>query len=294
MRPIRFAVLICVCSAVDFNGGQGAGELRVTGEDLAWRVETPFMVVDLSKNPGTGRSGQINTIFHKAAGVLLTRNRPTSTQHLSPNSAPGARWNGINRWDPPAKYSAVRTARGFRLEREGDMPFVPNLYVKTSYEILPGEPVIEVEESIEARGDAPVTVMRLCEWSFAPEKENPFTAIAWEDARGRVTVKEKKTEEALPIDLRWMAFLNPERNLGFAAVVGQFEPGKSLLNPAARFAGDPHYFYLGLVLSPDQKPALVPRGNRCRIRYWIYLFQPGPAGHALEPVVRFRQSRASK
>ena len=260
--------------------------LAVTGEDLAWRVETPLMIVDMSKNPGTGRSGQINTIFYKPAGVLLTRGVTTSTLHLSPNAAPGTRWNGINRWDPPAAYSAAKTKRGFRVEREGPMPFAPNLYVKTSYEIFSDEPVIAVEESIEARADASLTLMRLCEWSFSPEAANPFTHIAWADAGGKVTVKKKEKTEDLPLDLRWMAFFNPEKRLGFAAIVERFEPGKFLWHPASRFAGDPHYFYRGTVLSPDQKPVTVPRGNLCRMRYTIFLFQPGPGEHALDPVIQ--------
>jgi hypothetical protein len=259
--------------------------LAVTGEDLAWRVETPLMIVDMSKNPGTGRSGQINTIFYKPAGVLLTRGVATSTLHLSPNAAPETRWNGINRWDPPAAYSAAKTKRGFRVEREGPMPFAPNLYVKTTYEIFSDEPVIAVEESIEARADASLTLMRLCEWSFSPEAANPFTHIAWADAGGKVTVKKKEKTEDLPLDLRWMAFFNPEKRLGFAAIVERFEPGKFLWHPASRFAGDPHYFYRGTVLSPDQKPVTVPRGNLCRMRYTIFLFQPGPGEHALDPVI---------
>jgi len=294
MRSILSAVRVCFCLAPFAGPLPGADELRVTGADLAWRVETPYLVVDLSKNPGTGRSGQINTIFYKPAGVLFTRDRPTSTLHLSPNAAPGERWNGINRWDPPEKHTALRTERGFRVEREGRMPFVPNLYVKTSYEIYAGEPVIAVEEAVEASRDAPVTLLRLCEWSFAPQAGNPFTAMAWEDAGGRVTLRKKEREETLPLDLHWMAFLNGQRKYGFAAVVDRFEPGEYLLNPAARFAGDPHYFYLALVASPNRQPALVPRGNRCLVRYSIFLFQPGEDPRALEPVVRFHRSRTRK
>jgi hypothetical protein len=46
-------------------------EIHVSGEDLNWRVETPHLVVDLSKNPGTaigsatkGRELQYNARIH--------------------------------------------------------------------------------------------------------------------------------------------------------------------------------------------------------------------------------------
>lgn len=72
-------------------GAALAGDgFRISGEDLAWSIETPYLTVNLAKNPGTGRSGQVNTIFYKEAGVLLTRDRPSSTLHLSPNAAVGA------------------------------------------------------------------------------------------------------------------------------------------------------------------------------------------------------------
>lgn len=106
--------------------------LQVTGDDLAWKIETRYMTVDLSKNPGTGRNGQINRLFLKEPAVWLTRARATSTMHLSPNASAGVQWRGINRWDPPAKWSVRKDATSFRLDREGDMPVAPGLLLQSS------------------------------------------------------------------------------------------------------------------------------------------------------------------
>ena len=243
--------------------------LRVTGEDLAWKVENAYYIADLSKNPGTGRSGQINTIYVKDPGVLLTRARPTSTLHLSPNAAIGQRWNGTNRWDPPARYSARQGPGTFRVEREGEMPFVPNLRVKTAYEFSAASPEIVVEESVEATGDAPVALLRFCEWSLETGAANPFTHIGWEDAAGNVVVRKKEKEETLPLGLRWMGFANEARRFSFAVVMDKLETS-FLLKEASRFSGDPHYFHRILVGAQ----ATVPKGSRYAARYRVIPFRP--------------------
>jgi hypothetical protein len=262
--------------------------VRVSGEDLAWKIDTSHFTVDLNKNPGTGRSGQINTIYVKDPGVLLTRNRPTSTLHLSPNAAVGGQWNGINRWDPPERHAVSHGPLSFRVEREGPMPYVPNLRVRTAYEFFAGWPAIAVEESIEATADARVSLLRLCEWSLATGAENPFSQLGWEDAAGSVSVRKKEKEETLPLDTRWMAFIGEARRFGFAAVTESLETeGGPLAGPAARFAGDPHYFYRTLINAEKGPLVMVPRGARYRTRYWIYAFRMEGAGLSLEGVSRF-------
>ncbi len=248
----------------------GQAAPRVTGEDLAWKVETPYYIADLGKNPGTGRSGQINTIRVKDPEVLLTRARPTSTLHLSPNAAVGQRWNGINRWDPPERFSAREEAGRFRVEREGAMPFVPNLRVKTVYEFSGASPDIVVEESVEAAADAPVALLRMCEWSFAPGAENFFSHIGWEDAEGAAVVRKKEEgEETLPLRTRWMGFYSETKRFSFAAVIEKLE-ATFLTAESARFSGDPHYFHRILA----GKPATIPKGARYRARYRVVMFRP--------------------
>ena len=262
--------------------------VRVSGEDLAWKVDTSHFTVDLSKNPGTGRSGQINTIYVKDPGVLLTRNRPTSTLHLSPNSAVGGQWNGINRWNPPERHAASHGPLSFRVEREGPMPYVPNLRVRTAYEVFAGWPAIAVEESIEATADARVSLLRLCEWSLATSAENPFSHLGWEDATGRVSVRKKEKEETLPLDTHWMAFIGEARRFGFAAVIESLETeGGPLAGPAARFAGDPHYFCRTLINTEKGPLAGVQRSASYRTRYWIYVFRTEGETQPLEGVSRF-------
>ncbi len=266
---IKSGALVATLAATDIG-------VRVSGEDLAWKVETPFLILDLARNPGTGRSGQINTIFLKESSVLLTRNRSTSTLHLSPNAAVGRNWFGVNRWDPPAAFHAERVPGGFRVEREGEMPNAKGLWVRTVYEFVESEPVIRVEETVETVAEAKVRLLRLCEWSFAPGAEYPFTHIAWEDAAGKIHLKSRAGEETAALDVRWQAFLNIKRRFGFAALVEKFDLGASplLSNAASRFAGDPHYFYRALIANEEGNLMTIPRGQRYSIRYTVHCFRP--------------------
>jgi hypothetical protein len=270
-----------------------ADEVRVSGEELEWKVETPFLVADFRRNSGTGRSGQLNTIFLKDPGVLLTRDRPTSTLHLSPNSAAGRRWAGINRWDPPRSFQSRRVSGGFRIDREGEMPGVPGLTVRTSYEVPPGLPAMAVEESVEARQAVEVNLLRLCEWSSAPGPGNPFTHVAWEDANGNTVVRTREQAAGpLPLDVRWQAFFSASKSFGFAAVVERLDTGGSpLRSPASLFSGDPHYFSRVLLQGPEGALLKVPVGARYFTRYWIYLFRAPDAASGAEAVRKFRLER---
>jgi len=271
-----------------YGGNNGADRprelIRVSGEDLAWKVETRHMTINLEKNPGTGRSGQINTILLKEPPLLLTRARTTSTLHLSPNAAVGGGWNGVNRWDPPAKWSCRRGPLTVSVEREGQMPAVPGLHVRVVYEFFAETPAIAVTESIEARQEARVSLLRMNEISFANGPENPFTHIAWEETSGRIFVEKKEKEKALPFDCRWMAFLNEREKFGFASLVERFsasgaagQPGL-LLNPEAHFGGDPHYFYRILISRGKEGPLVsISAGTRYSTRYWLYCFRAAPA-----------------
>lgn len=267
--------------------------VRVSGEDLAWRIETPHLVVDLSKNPGTGRSGQINTIYFKDASVLLTRDRPTSTLHLSPNAAVGEQWVGINRWDPPAKYRLERGARRVRLAREGEMPGAPGLHVTAAYEFSGAEPAILIEESIEAKQHVRVRLLRLCEWSVSDGPANPFTHVAWAGTDGKAVVKRRQGEEVVPLEVPWQAFISETKGFGFAAVVERLELGKSavLRNQATHFAGLPHYFYRALIIGAGVPPVEVPRGSRYAIRYWLYCFRAEHAARTGDLIEAFRRRR---
>jgi len=95
--------------------GQGKPEsgLKVSGEDLAWRVENSCLVADFSPSPGAGRSGQLNKIFLKQPGIWLTRERDQSTLHLSPQQ----RRNGALRSGQP-----VGSPR--KVERQPGSPFI--------------------------------------------------------------------------------------------------------------------------------------------------------------------------
>jgi len=300
-----FVLWMAFCAATGAAGMEGldtaapeeisavAEYVRVSGEDLAWRIDTPHLVVDLSKNPGTGRSGQINTIYAKEASVLLTRDRPTSTLHLSPNAAVGENWIGINRWDPPAKYHLEQGPRRVRLEREGEMPGAPGLHVTTAYEFFATEAALLVEESIEAKQDVRVRLLRLCEWSVTDGPANPFTHVAWADANGKTAVKRRQGEEVLPLTTAWQAFISETKRFGFAAVVERLDLGETpvLRNQATHFAGLPHYFYRALIIGPGPPLVEVPRGSRYAIRYWLYCFRAEQAAQTGKLIEAFRRRR---
>ena len=271
----------------------GGQYVRVSGEDLAWRIQTPHLVVDLSKNPGTGHSGQINTIYAKEASVLLTRDRPTSTLHLSPNAAVGENWIGINRWNPPAKHHLEQGPGRVRLERQGEMPGVPGLQVTTAYEFFATEAALLVEESIEAKQEVRVRLLRLCEWSVTDGPANPFTHLAWGDANGKTVVKRRQGEEVLPLATAWQAFISETKRFGFAAVVEHLDLGESpvLRNQATHFAGLPHYFYRALIIGAGPPLPGVPRGTRYAIRYWLYCFRAEQAARTGELIEAFRRRR---
>lgn len=241
-------------------------------------METERYIVDLSRNPGTGRNGQINTIFVKDGGVLLTRARPTSTLHLSPNAAVARQWVGINRWDPPAKHQVERDAAAFRLDREGEMPNVPQLRVKVTYRFEARSSDILVEESIEATEEAHVALLRLCEWSFAPGAGNLFSHVAWEEPGGNVVTRRKEREETLPLRIRWMGLYSEVKRLSFVAVIDSLEGGL-LAGESARFGGDPHYFYRVLVAAEPGKQVKIPKGARYETRYRVRCFRPQDPAH---------------
>jgi len=110
--------------------------------------------------------------------------------------------------------------------------------------------------------------------SGATAPENPFTHIAWEDAQGRVVMKPREKEETLPLETRWVAFLNQPRGFGVASVMERLDTGW-LLNASTKFAGEPHYFYRTLVYRGEQStvPLTLAAGNHYAIRHWIYVFR---------------------
>jgi hypothetical protein len=191
----------------------------------------------------------------------------------------------VNRWDPPAKWSCRRGPLAVSVEREGQMPAVPGLHVKVIYEFFAETPAIAVTESIEARQEARVSLLRMNEISFAQDPETPFTHICWEDAAGRVFVEARGKEKSLPADSRWMGFVNEREKFGMASLVERFsasdaagQPGL-LLNPEAHFGGDPsHYFYRTLINRGQEGPLVsIPAGTRYSTRYWFYYFRADPA-----------------
>jgi hypothetical protein len=270
--------------AMLLSGCAWGQELQVTGEEFAWKVETARYIIDLGRDPGTGRSGQINTIFVKEAGVLLTRARPTSTLHLSPNAAVTRQWAGINRWDPPRSHTVRFDALTFRLEREGQMPNVPELVVRTAYQFAYDSADVLVEESIEATADAAVALLRVCEWSLAPGAESIVSHIGWEDA-GKAVVRRSEGEATLPFRTRWMGFYSEVKNVSFAATIDRMETG-FVSGESARFGGDPHYFYRVLVAGEQGRRVTIPKGACYTVHYRVRAFRPKDPARPFQELLR--------
>ncbi|RPI24832.1 MAG: hypothetical protein EHM61_16010, partial [Acidobacteria bacterium] len=260
--------------------------LRVGGEDLAWQVENAHFIVDFSKNPGTGRSGQINRIFVKRPGIWLSRERDQSTLHLSPNAAGRDHYLPVNRWDPPESWTADVRPLSFRLERSGPMPRLPQLHARVAYEVYADSALILVEEEIEARQTVDLTLLRVGELTFAPDPKNPFTNLVWGNG-GQASEAGRNESPELAVDVDWLGFAHRPANYGFISIVTSLAtsaPGGGpalLLNPAARFSGTPaHYFWRALITnnSSERGPAVeIPAGSRYRLRYWLYWLEPGNA-----------------
>jgi hypothetical protein len=265
-------------------------KIKVSGEDLAWQVENEHLIVDFKRNPGTGRSGQINRIFAKRPGIWLSRERDQSTLHLSPNAAGHEHYLPVNRWDPPEKWSCKVGEVGFQLERSGPMPRLPELQARVVYEIYAGSRLILIDEEIEASKAVDLTLLRLGEFTFAPDPRNPFTNLVWGNG-GQAFEAGRGEKPEMPVDVAWLGFIRRPGNCGFISVLDRLEtvgPAGDpalMMNPIARFSGDPaHYFWRALITndSGERGPAIsLPAGSRYRLRHWVYWLEPG-SGDPLE------------
>lgn len=261
--------------------------MMVSGEELAWRIENEHFIADFSPNPGTGKSGQLNTVYLKAADLLLTRGTESSTFHLSPNLALDGPWRGINRWNPPAQYEARQDEGWFEIERSGPMPLAAGLEARCTYRIETGSPSIWIEEEIVAREDVPVTLLRLNEFSMVPGEENPFTHLVWMDAEGRLQLTTAESAPVLPFSTRGIGFYSQSKRAGFISVIealimeGPDGGVAPLSQESAHYAGDPHYFYYALIYPPSSdsqadraRPWItVERGTRYVMAYNLIFFR---------------------
>lgn len=258
--------------------------LKISGEDLAWQVENEHLIVDFTKNPGTGRSGQINRIFAKQPGIWLSRERDQSTLHLSPNAAGREHYLPVNRWNPPESWTGEARPLSFSLERSGPMPRLPQLHARIVYEVYADSPLILVEEEIEARQPVDLTLLRVGEFTFAPDPKNPFTNLVWGKSE-RAFEAGRNENPDLPVDIDWLGFIHRPSNYGFISILTAVETSNPaggpalLLNPTARFSGSPaHYFWRAWITnnSDERGPAVtIPAGSRYRLKYWLYWLEPG-------------------
>lgn len=265
--------------------------IAVSGEELTWKVENQHFIADFSPNPGTGNSGQLNTVYLKDADLLLTRGTETSTFHLSPNLALDGPWRGINRWDPPAHYEVRQDANSFQLERSGPMPLAPGLEAYCSYRIEPGLPAIQIREDIVAREDVQVTLLRLNEFSMIPGEENPFSHLIWTDGEDRLQLAAADTAPVLPLATKGMGFYSQSKNTGFISLVEKLEMSgpdgrtAALSHESAHYAGDPHYFYYALIYpqgdfdgEAERSWITVEKGTRYSMTYNLLFFRGSGSG----------------
>jgi len=283
--------------------GAERARLVVTGEPLAWKVENQYFTVDFAPNPETGLSGQINTIRVNNGGILLTRGVPNSTLHLSPNSAAGKDWKGINRWDPPPKWQVEMGPESFRLERSGPLPLSPAVEGSCTYEIVPDSPAIAITETIRVLEGTDVSLLRADEWSTVPGATNPFSHIAWAGRTG-AELRPRNELPILPLETPWVAFWSEKTGTVLASILDQMTvegPGEATLSHASlHFAGDPHYFYRAFVFPPPKTdPAApdplvrLPRGSVYRVKYHLLAFRAGDWDAALRKIEELVGSETS-
>jgi len=253
--------------------------LKVFGEELAWRVENGCLVADFSPNPGTGRSGQLNKIFLKDPGIWLTRERDQSTLHLSPNGAGTEHYVPVNRWNPPEKWSANQGTLSFRLERQGRMPKMPGLWVRVVYELFAESCAVVVEEEIAATEVVGVSLLRVGEFTLAPDPRNPFSHLAWADGPSAFALRPREEVPPLPLDIPWLAFVRANPPVVFASVLEKLEcrstaGSAAQRHPLSQFSGQPPHYFFRVFIGPDREsgsPLLqVPSGSTYYIRHWIF------------------------
>jgi hypothetical protein len=200
-------------------------DLRVQGKGLQQTIANNFYRVELSSN-----SGAVETVAVLGDGdpVLLEHKLETNgAVHWNPGFyAPPEPWVHMSDWERPS-YSHHTGALMHRTRRHAMLPHLDNVSAQVSYTFYAHQPYILMESLMEVREDLFAKAVRNAELVFNHDVLNEFV---WLDPMGVVQRMDIDTSRKHPVhaievaaDTPWMAFVNREQGIGFAAISLAYE-----------------------------------------------------------------------
>jgi hypothetical protein len=192
--------------------------------DVGCRVENSYFVADLTERVMDGKledSGVLRALTIKAQGVTLLRTR--NRMHWAPSfQRAGAKsYTSVATWHPVQESIRDRKPDRFVFTRKGRHQDYPEIALEATYEFPDDAPyflfhsVMTIEKPIE------MYWLRNQEMTM----DAFFTHVSWPGADGRPVIRrfedraEALPDSALPADVPWICFLNPEKGYGYGAVV---------------------------------------------------------------------------
>lgn len=221
-----------------------ATDLKVSkGEGMSETVDNAFYSFFLSKN-----SGSVETVKVLGDGepvVLEHKLETNGAVHWNPDIySPPTPWVHASDWEKPV-YERIAGPLMLRTRRVAPMPHMDSVDVSVSYEFYAGQPYVLMSSFMEVKKDLFVQAMRNAEIVFNHEVLDEFV---WPDEKGAMQSiiveqarKHPKHGLEIPVDTPWMALINRQKGIGFAAVTVEYQNGN-------RYAQRPSltqpYFYV--------------------------------------------------
>jgi hypothetical protein len=181
-------------------------QVENTGK-LGRRVETKYYVATLP-DP----SGALSTLTIKDAGVTLQRLNSRMNKTMMIRRVGATSYKDQATWDPVQDFREERKDNGalYVTRREGYLPTYPEVKVMCEYRFPADVPYFFVSTVMTVEKPIRVDLLRNNEMTM----DLFFTRLAWPGSKP-VAFDERKP---LPVDVPWLAFLNPEKSYGFAFV----------------------------------------------------------------------------
>ncbi|MBI4559864.1 MAG: hypothetical protein HY706_19925 [Candidatus Hydrogenedentes bacterium] len=211
-------------------------DLKVTpGKGMAQTVENRHFSIGLAEN-----SGAVETVTIRGNGepVLLEHKLETNgAVHWNPDCyTPPIPWVHVSDWENPA-YQQISGPIIYRTRKYALLPHMETVDANVSYEFYAGQPYMVMSSFMEARRDIFVQAMRNSEIVFNHAVLNEFV---WKDPLGKVQHLDIETSRKHPIhaleippDTPWMAFINREKKVAFAAILLAYENGNRFGDPVS-------------------------------------------------------------
>jgi hypothetical protein len=219
-------------------------DLKLTpGTGLSQTVENSYYRFFLSTNSGAVE--QV-TILGKGKPVLLEHKLESNgAVHWNPDIySPPTPWVHASDWDSPI-FDQINGPLMHRTRRYAPLPHMDTVVANVTYEFYAGQPYVLMSSFMEVGKDMFVQALRNSEIVFNHAVLNEFV---WEDPLGKVESLKianarKHPIHAVEIPPRtpWMAFINRERGVGFAAITLAYENGNRYGQPPSETQP---YFYV--------------------------------------------------